>query len=54
MIPPEPAFYLRHETVREVVDYIAYRTVQALGVIDDLPVTMQYRGSDDHGVLSGG
>ena len=54
VIPPEPAFYLRHETVREVVDYIAYRTVQALGVIDDLPVTMQYRGSDDHGVLSGG
>ncbi|PZC41430.1 MAG: 4-hydroxy-3-polyprenylbenzoate decarboxylase [Chloroflexi bacterium] len=43
ILPPQPAFYLRQKTTAEVVDYIANRTVNALGLIDQLPSRMRYR-----------
>mgnify|MGYP001200088016 FL=1 len=42
ILPPQPAFYLRQETTAEVVDYIANRTVNALGLTDQLPSRMRY------------
>ena len=45
ILPPHPAFYLRQKTIAEVVDYIANRTVNALGLIDQLPSRMRY-GND--------
>lgn len=47
VIPPQPAFYLRQHSTDQVVDYLAHRVVTALGVIDDLPEHMQYRGPAD-------
>ena len=41
ILPPQPAFYLRQETTAEVVDYIANRTVNALGLTDQLPSRMR-------------
>ena len=42
ILPPQPAFYLRQETTAEIVDYIANRTVNALGLTDQLPSRMRY------------
>jgi 4-hydroxy-3-polyprenylbenzoate decarboxylase len=44
VLSPEPAFYLKPQTIDDVVDYIVQRTLNALGVIDALPDSMQYRG----------
>tara|TARA_B100001013_G_C24598917_1_gene437931 strand:- start:339 stop:956 length:618 start_codon:yes stop_codon:yes gene_type:complete len=45
ILPPQPAFYLRQKTTAQVVDYIANRIVNALGLIDQLPYRMRY-GND--------
>ncbi len=42
IIPPEPAFYLRHQTIADVAEYAAQRTLLALGVISELPDGMRY------------
>ncbi len=42
ILPPQPAFYLRQKTIAEVVDFIASRTVHALGLTDQLPSQMRY------------
>ena len=44
ILPPEPAFYLRQSSVQHVVDFIAARTLLALGLIDRLPADMRYDG----------
>ena len=44
ILPPEPAFYLGHQTVTDIVDFVTQRTLLALGIIDALPKTMQYQG----------
>ena len=44
VIPPEPAFYLRQESVDDVVAFVTHRVLMALGVIDSLPEQMQYQG----------
>ena len=46
ILPPEPPFYLRPETVHDVVAFVVQRTLLALRIVDDLPQSMQYRGSD--------
>ena len=46
ILPPQPAFYLRQKTTAQVVDYIANRIVNALGLIDQLPYRMRY--GNDH------
>ena len=44
VLPPMPAFYLRPETVDQVVDFVVQRTLAALGITDTLPESMQYGG----------
>ena len=44
VLSPEPAFYLRPQTIGDVVDFIARRTVLALGLADSLPDGMRYEG----------
>ena len=45
IIPPEPAFYLRHQTIPDVAEYAAQRALLALGVISELPDGMRYESS---------
>lgn len=42
IIPPEPAFYLRQQTIADVAEYAAQRALLALGVISQLPEGMRY------------
>ena len=44
VLPPEPAFYLRPQSIGDVVDFVVQRTLAALGVIEDLPEEMRYKG----------
>lgn len=44
ILPPMPAFYLRPETVSQVVDFMVQRTLAALGVTEALPKPMRYDG----------
>ena len=43
ILPPEPAFYLRPESVGDVVDFVAERVLVALGLTDALPQRMRYQ-----------
>ena len=45
ILPPEPAFYLKPQTIDEVVDFVVQRTLVAIGIIDDLPESMRYDGA---------
>ena len=47
ILPPQPAFYLRPSSIEDVVDYVAERTLMALGVIEALPEEMRYEGPND-------
>ena len=47
ILPAEPPFYLRPQTVDDVVAFIVQRMLLALGLIDKLPPAMQYRGPRD-------
>ena len=47
ILPPEPAFYLKPQAIGDVVDFVVQRTLVAIGVIDDLPESMQYDGPRD-------
>ena len=42
VLPPEPPFYLRPETIDDVVRYIVNRVLVGLGVEDALPDSDQY------------
>ncbi len=44
ILPPEPPFYLRPRTIDDVVDFVAQRTLVALGLSDALPDDMRYEG----------
>ena len=44
IIPPEPAFYLKPQSVNDIVDFIVGRIMVALGLDQALPEDMQYRG----------
>lgn len=46
VLPPEPPFYLRPQTVDAVVDFIVDRALVALGVEDALEGEHQYRPGD--------
>ena len=45
VIPPEPAFYLRQQTIEDVAEFTAQRALVALGVRETLPEGMRYGGS---------
>ena len=47
ILPPEPPFYLRPQTVDDVVDFTVQRTLAALGLIEALPEAMRYEGPRD-------
>ena len=44
ILPPEPPFYLKPQSLDDVVDFIVSRALTSLGVIDALPPSMRYRG----------
>jgi 4-hydroxy-3-polyprenylbenzoate decarboxylase len=44
VLPPLPAFYLRPRSIDDVVDFVAERTLMALGLTDALPGDMRYEG----------
>lgn len=44
ILPPEPPFYLKPQSLEEVVDFIVGRALTSLGVTDALPPSMRYHG----------
>ena len=44
VLPPEPPFYLKPQSLDEVVDYVVQKTLASLGITQALPDTMQYQG----------
>ena len=50
ILPPQPAFYLGQRTIDDVVDFVAGRTLVALGILDALPENMRYDGPEGGGV----
>ena len=44
IVPPMPNFYKRPATLAEVVDFVAVRTLVALGVMDELDDQQQWQG----------
>ena len=45
VLPPEPPFYLRPNSLDDVVDFIVNKTIASLGLLDALPDSMQYQGT---------
>ena len=43
VLPPEPAFYLKPESVKDIVEFVVGRILVALGVDETLPEELQYR-----------
>ena len=46
ILPPAPAFYLRPQTVEDIVEFTVQRLLVALGIVDSLPEDAQYTGPD--------
>ena len=44
IMPPDPAFYLKPQTVEDVVRYVVSKVLVTLGIDGELPVEMQYGG----------
>ncbi len=44
VLPPEPPFYLKPQSLDDVVEYIVQKTLASLGLINTLPEAMQYDG----------
>ena len=49
ILSPEPAFYLRPQTIDDVVEFVTERALMALGVIESLPSEMRYDGPPETG-----
>ena len=47
IIPPEPAFYFRQQTVEDLARFAAQRTLLALKITAQLPEEFQYRGESN-------
>ena len=47
VIPPEPAFYLKPDSVADIVRFVVERILVALGVAEALDERYQYRGPGD-------
>ena len=45
ILPPDPAFYLKPQSVDDIVKYVVGKVLVALGVDQALPENMQYRES---------
>ena len=46
VLPPEPAFYLRPDSVQDIVRFVVGRILVALGVDESLEERLQYKGSE--------
>ncbi len=44
VLPPEPPFYLKPQSLDDVVAFIVQRTIASLNITQSLPDDMQYRG----------
>ena len=44
IVPPEPAFYLRQQTIEDVAEFTAQRTLMALEITSQMPAKFQYQG----------
>ena len=44
IIPPEPAFYLRQQSIEDVAEFAAQRTLMALNITSQMPERFQYTG----------
>ena len=42
VMPPDPAFYLKPQSVDDVVRYVVSKVLVALGIDREMPVEMQY------------
>lgn len=47
IVPPMPQFYLRPQTLDEVVDQMARRAIAALGVQEAVPASQRWRGDEE-------
>ena len=47
ILPPEPPFYLKPQTISDVVDFVVQRVLSALGIIEALPEEMRYEGPEN-------
>ena len=47
VLPPEPAFYLKPQGIDDIVRFVVSRVLVALGVEQELPQDLQYRGKAD-------
>ena len=44
ILPPEPPFYLKPQTIQDIVVFVVERTLMSLGITSRLPCEMQYNG----------
>ena len=44
VLPPEPAFYLKPDTVQDIASFVVGRILVALGIDEELEERFQYRG----------
>jgi 4-hydroxy-3-polyprenylbenzoate decarboxylase len=47
IVPPMPQFYLRPQTADEIVDLMARRSLDALGIHEALPAEKRWRANDE-------
>jgi flavin prenyltransferase len=47
IVPPMPQFYLRPQTADEIVDLLARRTLDALGIHEALPAEWRWRANEE-------
>jgi 4-hydroxy-3-polyprenylbenzoate decarboxylase len=47
VLPPEPAFYLRPQSVEDIARFVVGRVLVALGLEDELPEDLQYQEKAD-------
>ena len=46
VVPPEPAFYLKPQSIEDIVDFVVARVFVALGLDKAMPEKMQYQGPE--------
>ena len=46
VVPPEPAFYLKPQSIVDIVDFVVARVFVALGLDQAMPEKMQYQGPE--------
>lgn len=47
ILPPNPPFYLKPQTIQDIVSFFVERTIMSLGINDRLPFNMQYNNENN-------